>query len=145
MDESEAASTQDWMIDGVTAAGRDAAEQAALAAGLTIGEWLGRAIRSARDEASAAARPAAAGSETRDHRKQPAEGFVTLALRRRIVERIRHTESATLGVMLSLHKIVEQLSSRIDKSDAPLAGVTGDSATPGNTEPGQPATLGKQL
>jgi len=107
-----------WSVKGVSKEAREAVKRAATAEGVTIGEWLSRAIREA-DEFPAAPESqeetdaivtaiGQSGDITSSH-----EGSAK-ALRSGLAERISEAEDRIIGVVEPLQEIIQQLAKRIE-------------------------------
>lgn len=107
-----------WSVKGVSREAREAVKRAATAEGVTIGEWLSRAIREA-DEF-----PAAPESQEETDAIVTAirqSGDITSshvgsakALRSGLAERISEAEDRIIGVVEPLQEIIQQLAKRIE-------------------------------
>ncbi len=107
-----AKSNMPWSIKGVSYEARDAAKEAAAAAGLTIGAWLDQTILGASVGQLAdteSDRQAAAARATEDLPEEP----VIDALQR-LAARVAATEQHTADIAAPLRKLVEQLTTRVE-------------------------------
>lgn len=118
-----------WSIKGISPEAREAAKAAAASHGMTMGEWMSRAIRRA-GGADEAEEPVAHEGTS------PLAALDTTALEAEIAKRIRGTEERLLGVVEPLYDIVEELRRRLDRLEA-------RDAEP-NTAPATPITRAKE-
>jgi hypothetical protein len=113
-----------WSVKGVSKEARAAGKKAAALEGVTMGEWLSRAIRTAKQDTSVmsanetpVANPGGMVlSTSRDVVKSTGS---TEALRRGISDRIAQSEVRIFGLVEPLQEIIQQLSSRIESLVSP--------------------------
>jgi hypothetical protein len=127
-----------WSVKGVSKEAREAAKKAAAEQGVTMGEWLTRAIRS-KDHAPVEAgpedtpEPVISSPAPAPTISEPLDGDDSAAhLRRGITERIEHSEQRILAVVAPLQEIIQQMALRIEALEgrgAPRS-ITSSAATP---------------
>jgi hypothetical protein len=109
-----------WSVKGVSKEAREAAKKAAGEQGITMGEWLTRAIRSgdavdsdSLPEATSGSGDAAPAHETAESNIADING-TSDQLRRGITERIAQSENRILAVVGPLQEIIQQMALRIE-------------------------------
>jgi hypothetical protein len=109
-----------WSIKGVSKEARAAAKKAAASDGVTMGEWLSRAIRTAENDSSmvSATQTGAATLALSTSRDVVTSTGSTEALRHGISDRIAQSEVHILGVAEPLQEIIQQLASRIESLES---------------------------
>jgi len=124
-----------WSVKGVSKEARAAAKKAAASEGVTMGEWLSRAIRTAGNDSSVVsttqtgiAVPAAlALPASRD--VVTSTGSIE-ALRHSISDRIAQSEVRILGVAEPIQEIIQQLASRIESLESRTLGLPREALPP---------------
>jgi localization factor PodJL len=113
-----------WSVKGVSKEARAAAKKAAALEGVTMGEWLRRAIRTAKTDppvvsATQTARAILADMTLSASRDVVTSAGQTEALRRGICDRIAQSEVPILGLVAPIQEIIQQLSSRVESLVSP--------------------------
>ena len=102
-----------WSIKGISPAAREAAKSAAGLEGVTMGEWVSRAIRRSGGDDAPPPAPQAADLDV-------------AAIEAAIAARVRATEERLLGVVEPLYEIIEALKRRLDRLEQDRGDGTGD-------------------
>jgi hypothetical protein len=108
-----------WSVKGVSKEARAAGKKAAALEGVTMGVWLSRAIRTAKQDPSVVSTTQTAPASPADMISSASRDVVkptgsTEALRHGISDRIAQSEVRILGLLEPLQEIIQQLSSRIE-------------------------------
>lgn len=130
-----------WSVKGVSKEARQMAKKAAAAEGLTMGEWLSRAIRA---DAAATTDPAKIGNREPGKESEPGQAPAPARAvedtapsesrtKHRISRIVAESEERILGVVQPLHEIIQQISVRIEALEDRARGTTSP-ALPGPTE-----------
>ena len=124
-----------WSVKGVSKEARAAAKKAAASEGVTMGEWLSRAIRTAENDAAAAPANQTGATTPADRAVQTSRDVVTStgsteALRHGISDRIAQSEVRILGVVEPLQEIIQQLASRIESLESRTPGRPAEALPP---------------
>jgi hypothetical protein len=109
-----------WSVKGVSKEAREAAKKAAGEQGITMGEWLTRAIRSGGDDMPNPGPVVTQDEMASDSVSRYSEpngiddGDGAALLRQGIVERIGQSEKRILNVVEPLQEIIQQMALRIE-------------------------------
>lgn len=119
-----------WSIKGVSPEAREAARKAVDSADMTMGEWLGEAIRAvAAEERGAADRP----------EPVPASPEMTPDMLEPLAERIAAAERRTALMVAPLHELLETIARRLEglegrlpvpPANAPMSPMAGSQTAP---------------